>query len=139
MLSVGKFNGKTLFIYLYCNQKTRLFNKIISFVALKIYKYKMFCRLECLNETEYNLRNHVIKCTIFWINVLKSSKCDWKCNTTVIRLSGFTLTTCTKLNKIKKKQTNKKTLICKCSSRALNILFSTRCTCSYRFQIVEHR
>lgn len=65
----------------------------------------MFCRLECLNETEYNLRNHVIKCIIFWINVLKSSKCDWKCYTTVIRLSGFTLTTCTKLNKIKK--TNK--------------------------------
>lgn len=38
----------------------------------------MFCRLESLDETEYNLRNQVKKCTIFWIIVLKFSKCDLK-------------------------------------------------------------
>lgn len=39
----------------------------------------MFCRQESLDETEYYLRNHVKnvkKCTIFWVNVLKFSKCD---------------------------------------------------------------
>lgn len=53
-------------------KKTRLFNSLISFVALKIYKYKMFCRLESLDETEYNLINYVNKCT----TVLKLSKYD---------------------------------------------------------------
>lgn len=29
-----------------------------------------------LDETEYNLRNRVKKCTIFLLNVLEFSKCD---------------------------------------------------------------
>lgn len=48
-----------------CDQKTRLFNNLISFVALKIDKYKMLCTLESLDETEYNLRNYVKKVYYF--------------------------------------------------------------------------
>lgn len=36
----------------------------------------MLCTLESLDETEYNLRNYVKKCTIFWINVIKFNKYD---------------------------------------------------------------
>lgn len=36
----------------------------------------MLWRLKGLDETKYNLRNHVKRCTIFWINVLKFTKCD---------------------------------------------------------------
>ena len=30
-------------------------NFIISYVACRIYKYKMFCRIDSLQETEYNV------------------------------------------------------------------------------------
>ena len=32
---------------------------IISYIACRIYKYKMFCRVEMLEETEFNLYQHV--------------------------------------------------------------------------------
>ena len=34
-------------------------NFIISHIAWRIYKYKMFCRVEMLEETEFNLYQHV--------------------------------------------------------------------------------
>ena len=41
------------------SNKVIFLNNLISFTALKIYKYKMFCRLEHLDETEYNIRIHL--------------------------------------------------------------------------------
>lgn len=32
--------------------------------------------IRSLDETEYNIRNHVKNCTIFLLNVLEFSKCD---------------------------------------------------------------
>lgn len=32
--------------------------------------------IKSLDETEYNLKKHVKKCTIFLVNVLEFSKCD---------------------------------------------------------------
>lgn len=62
--------------YFVRNEIIVMYNLFLFFVVLKIYKYKMFCRLESFDEIEYNLRNYVKKCIIFWINVLKFSKCD---------------------------------------------------------------
>ena len=49
-------------------------NIIISFVACKIYKYKMYCRLESLDEREINIRNNLRQSTIFMRSVLKYRK-----------------------------------------------------------------
>ncbi|XP_056008394.1 uncharacterized protein LOC125674557 [Ostrea edulis] len=66
--------------YFECNQSTRLLNNFISFIALKIYKYKMFCRLSNLEETEYSISNHVKKCTVLWCKVIKYSNYALKTN-----------------------------------------------------------
>ena len=36
-------------------------NFIISYIACRIYKYKMVCRVEMLEETEFNLYHHLLK------------------------------------------------------------------------------
>ena len=41
------------------NRKTLDLNFIISFIAFRIYKYKMYCRLEKKDENEFEIRNHV--------------------------------------------------------------------------------
>jgi hypothetical protein len=41
------------------NRKTLDFNFIISFIAFKICKYKMYCRLEKKDKNEFEIRNHV--------------------------------------------------------------------------------
>ena len=41
------------------NRKISLFNTIIPFVAYRIYKYKMWCRLENITETEINITNNL--------------------------------------------------------------------------------
>ena len=46
------------------NDKTRMLNNLISFVACRIYKYKMYCRIHKFNEEEYNI-NINLKKTIF--------------------------------------------------------------------------
>ena len=56
------------------NQNTNLLNNFISFIALKIYKYKRFCRIENLQETEFSLWNNVEKRTIFWYRTIRYSK-----------------------------------------------------------------
>ena len=56
---VCKFNIKRKHVvigfYFEFNQNTNLLNNFIFFIALKIYKYKMFCRIESLQETEFSL------------------------------------------------------------------------------------
>lgn len=75
---VCKFNIKwkhvVIGFYFEFNQNTNLLNNFISFIALKIYKYKMFCRIENTQETEASLINNVKKCTIFWYRTIKYSK-----------------------------------------------------------------
>ena len=38
------------------NEKVSILNNILSFIACRIYKFKMFCRLESIDETEYAIR-----------------------------------------------------------------------------------
>ena len=83
---VCKFNIKWKRVvkgfYFEFNQNTNLLNNFISFIALKIYKYKMFCRIENLQETEVSLINNVKKRTIFWYRTKKYSK--YKLTTSLI-------------------------------------------------------
>ena len=62
---VCKFNIKrkrvVIGFYFECNQNTNLLNNFIFFIALKIYKFKMFCRVENLQETWFSLTNNVKK------------------------------------------------------------------------------
>ena len=46
------------------NNKTILLNNLISFIACRIYKYKMYCRIKGENESSQNIRSHV-KTTLF--------------------------------------------------------------------------
>ena len=52
------------------NSKVKLLNNVISFVALKIYKYKMYCRLEQIVESERHISMHIKNCLSFWYQVL---------------------------------------------------------------------
>ena len=45
--------------YLEENSKVALYNTLLSFIAYRIYKYKMYCRIDNINETEYN-----VKCSV---------------------------------------------------------------------------
>ena len=47
---------------------------MISFVACRIYKYKMYCRLEITNEHEIGIRRHIKQNVIFMEKVFKYSK-----------------------------------------------------------------
>ena len=53
------------------NEKVSIFNNIISFIACRIYKYKMYCRLESIDESEYAIRFPLKKQLLFYYNVLK--------------------------------------------------------------------
>ena len=48
---LGFYHGKSDYI--------DFLNFLISFIACKIYKYKMFCRLESLDENSYNISANV--------------------------------------------------------------------------------
>ena len=50
-----KWKNAILGFYLEDNRKISLFNTIIWFVAYRIYKYKMWCRLENITETIINI------------------------------------------------------------------------------------
>lgn len=54
------------------NRKIVSLNTLISYVAYRIYKYKMYCRIHSLEETNYNILNHVKASTVFYASVLKS-------------------------------------------------------------------
>ena len=41
------------------NRKTKSLNLLISYIAYRIYKYKMYCRLNSFDETCYNIFQHV--------------------------------------------------------------------------------
>lgn len=53
------------------NKKIVSLNTLISFIAYIIYKYKMYCRVHSLEETNYNILNHVKVSTVFYASVLK--------------------------------------------------------------------
>ena len=40
-------------------KKTIVYNNIISFIACRIFKYRMKCRIEKREETELNIHYHV--------------------------------------------------------------------------------
>ena len=54
--------------------KIRLLNFIISFIACKIYKYKMYCRLEEIDETFIGIHNYIKHHVVFMGNLFKYSK-----------------------------------------------------------------
>ena len=56
------------------NIKVKTLNNLISFTAMKIYKFKMLCRLEKTVETSVNIHMNLKKKLIFWLNVLRNSK-----------------------------------------------------------------
>ena len=60
--------------YLEDNSKIEVLNTTISFVACKIYKYKMYCRLESLEERDIDIHNHLKHNITFMGNVFKYSK-----------------------------------------------------------------
>uniref|UniRef100_A0A8W8HLM3 Uncharacterized protein n=1 Tax=Magallana gigas TaxID=29159 RepID=A0A8W8HLM3_MAGGI len=46
------------------NETTKLYNIFLSFIAFRIYKYKMFCRVENLEETSQSLRMYIKEKTL---------------------------------------------------------------------------
>ena len=58
------------------NEKVSILNNIMSFIACRIYKFKMFCRLESIDETEYAIRYNLRKQLLFNYNVLKLRKLE---------------------------------------------------------------
>ena len=54
------------------NRKTLDLNFIISFIAFRIYKYKMYCRLNSLDETRYNIFQHVKFSVMKYAKILKN-------------------------------------------------------------------
>ena len=46
----------------------------MSFVACRIYNYKMYCRLEGMNEHEIGICHHIKQNVIFMDNVFKYRK-----------------------------------------------------------------
>ena len=55
-----------------------MYNNLISFIAFKIYKYKMYCRVKNQRETEYGLREYIRKHTYIYYCTLKNTNID--CN-----------------------------------------------------------
>ena len=52
-------------------KKNIMYNNLISFIAFKIYKYKMYCRVKKQRETEYGLREYIRKHTYIYYCTLK--------------------------------------------------------------------
>ena len=57
------------------SEKVSMLNNLISYVACRMYKYKMFCRLETLEESEYAIRYNLKSSLKFYTSVLKHNKC----------------------------------------------------------------
>ena len=52
------------------NDKIKALDLFISYVAYRIYRYKMLCQVDSLSETAYNSYNHVKKSIYFYSSVL---------------------------------------------------------------------
>lgn len=52
------------------NETTAMYNLLLSFVALKIYKYKMFCRLENIVETSEGIVCNLKLCIQKYLEIL---------------------------------------------------------------------
>lgn len=57
--------------YLENNRKTATLNFLISLIALRIYKYKMYCRLEKIDENEEGLKTHIKLSLLNYASVLR--------------------------------------------------------------------
>lgn len=71
-----KWKHIILGFYLEQNDKIESLNLLISFIAYKIYKYKMYCRIESLQETEINVCKSVKNALIQYSSLLRLMKCD---------------------------------------------------------------
>ena len=90
----SKLNGNIV-VGFYCeeNDKIKTLNLFISFVAFRIYKYKMLCRLDSLNETAYNLYNHVRNLFLFIVScIIIRSDCHVTSRCWTERLQGVICT-----------------------------------------------
>ena len=56
------------------NEKVNILNNILSVIACRLYKYKMYCRLESLDETEYSIRYHLKSYLLFLYHVMKENR-----------------------------------------------------------------
>lgn len=56
------------------NVKTFSFNHVISYIAFKIYKYKMKCRFDDKNKTEKDLIIYIKNSLTLYAAVLKHTK-----------------------------------------------------------------
>ena len=54
------------------NRKTKSLNLLISYIAYRIYKYKMYCRLNSFDETCYNIFQHVKFSVMKYAKILKN-------------------------------------------------------------------
>lgn len=61
------------------SDRTKSLNLLITYVAYRIYKQIMLCRLDSMNETEYNIYNHVKKSTFFYASVLRVLNANADC------------------------------------------------------------
>ena len=61
------------------NKKTIMYNNLISFIAFKIYKYKMYSRVKNERETEYGLREYIKKHTYIYYCTLRNTNIDFDC------------------------------------------------------------
>ena len=65
-----------------CNENVIFLNNVISFVALKIYQFEMFCQLEQLDESEHiNIQFHLKRSLKLWYNTLKYNKYTYRIDT----------------------------------------------------------
>ena len=53
------------------NKKCTSLNTLISYVAYRIYKFKMYCRLESLKETDTGIQNHIKESLYVYIKFVK--------------------------------------------------------------------
>ena len=86
---------KQIVVGFYCeeNDKIKTLNLFISFVAFRIYQYKMLCRLDSLSETAYNLYNHVRNLFLFIVScIIIRSDCHVKSRCWTERLQGVICT-----------------------------------------------
>ena len=58
------------------NIKVKTLNNLISFTALKLYKFKMLCRIDNKQETVLNIRMNLKMKLLFWYNVLRYNRCN---------------------------------------------------------------
>ena len=52
-----------------------MLNNLISYVACRMYKYKIFRRLETMEESEYAIRYNLKSSLKLYTSVLKHNKC----------------------------------------------------------------